>query len=72
MHRDLCGGRPSLCDAMKPTKGADLLKYLRKVQFQGKSGFLLRFIKKKKYYNKNKEFWVLLARFYRIYILVYD
>lgn len=47
MHRDLCGGRPSLCDAMKPTKGADLLKYLRKVQFQGKSGFLLRFIKKR-------------------------
>lgn len=36
MHRDLCGGRPSLCDAMKPTKGADLLKYLRKVQFKGK------------------------------------
>lgn len=37
MHRDLCGGRPSLCDAMKPTKGADLLKYLRKVEFKGKS-----------------------------------
>lgn len=35
MHRDLCAGQPSLCDAMKPTKGADLLKYLRKVEFQG-------------------------------------
>uniref|UniRef100_A0A1B0AKZ4 Receptor ligand binding region domain-containing protein n=1 Tax=Glossina palpalis gambiensis TaxID=67801 RepID=A0A1B0AKZ4_9MUSC len=37
MHRDLCGGRPSLCEAMKPTKGGDLLKYLRKVQFEGKT-----------------------------------
>lgn len=36
MHKHLCGGRPSLCDAMKPTKGADLLKYLRQVKFQGK------------------------------------
>ncbi|XP_053964371.1 metabotropic glutamate receptor 2 [Anastrepha ludens] len=43
MHRDLCGGQPSLCDAMKPTKGADLLKYLRKVQFQGLSGDHFRF-----------------------------
>ncbi|XP_018791861.1 PREDICTED: metabotropic glutamate receptor 2-like isoform X2 [Bactrocera latifrons] len=43
MHRDLCGGRPSLCDAMRPTKGADLLKYLRKVQFQGLSGDHFRF-----------------------------
>ncbi|XP_055853486.1 metabotropic glutamate receptor 2 isoform X1 [Episyrphus balteatus] len=43
MHRDLCGGRPSLCEAMKPTKGADLLKYLRKVQFQGLSGDQFRF-----------------------------
>lgn len=63
MHRDLCGGRPSLCDAMKPTKGADLLKYLRKVQFQGKSGFFIKIYKETKYYNKNKEFWILLARF---------
>ncbi|BFG05991.1 metabotropic glutamate receptor 2 [Drosophila madeirensis] len=43
MHHDLCGGRPSLCDAMKPTKGADLLKYLRKVQFKGLSGDHFRF-----------------------------
>ncbi|XP_043071385.1 metabotropic glutamate receptor 2 [Drosophila grimshawi] len=43
MHRDLCGGRPSLCDAMKPTKGADLLKYLRKVEFKGLSGDDFRF-----------------------------
>lgn len=35
MHHDLCGGGPSLCEAMKPTKGADLLKYLRKVEFEG-------------------------------------
>ncbi|KAJ6646907.1 Metabotropic glutamate receptor 6, partial [Pseudolycoriella hygida] len=33
MHKALCKGRPGLCDAMKPTKGADLLKYLRKVDF---------------------------------------
>lgn len=38
MHRELCDRRPGLCDAMKPTKGADLLKYLRKVDFQGLSG----------------------------------
>lgn len=36
MHKALCKGRPGLCDAMKPTKGADLLKYLRKVNFIGK------------------------------------
>ncbi|XP_044265994.1 metabotropic glutamate receptor 2 isoform X2 [Tribolium madens] len=38
MHRDLCHGRPGLCDAMKPTKGTELLKYLRKVDFEGLSG----------------------------------
>lgn len=31
----MCFGRPGLCDAMNPTKGADLLKYLRKVNFKG-------------------------------------
>lgn len=36
MHKDLCRGVSSLCDAMRPTKGADLLKYLRKVNFTGK------------------------------------
>lgn len=35
MHADLCDGVPGLCDAMKPTKGMELLKYLRKVEFQG-------------------------------------
>lgn len=35
MHSTMCKGRPGLCDAMKPTKGADLLKYLRKVNFTG-------------------------------------
>lgn len=34
MHADICreGG---LCAAMSPTKGLDLLKYLRKVNFKG-------------------------------------
>lgn len=35
MHKDLCRGTSGLCDAMRPTKGADLLKYLRKVNFTG-------------------------------------
>lgn len=39
MHKELCHGKPGLCDAMKPTKGTELLKYLRKVNFEGK--FLL-------------------------------
>ncbi|XP_077295340.1 metabotropic glutamate receptor 4-like [Arctopsyche grandis] len=38
MHRELCRGRPGLCDAMRPTKGPDLLRYLRKVAFEGLSG----------------------------------
>lgn len=37
MHKDLCRGMSGLCDAMRPTKGADLLKYLRKVNFTGKN-----------------------------------
>lgn len=36
MHKDLCRNVTGLCDAMRPTKGADLLKYLRKVNFIGK------------------------------------
>lgn len=36
MHKELCDGKPGLCDAMKPTKGTELLKYLRKVDFEGK------------------------------------
>lgn len=35
MHQELCGGRPSLCEAMKPTKGSDLLMFLKKVKFTG-------------------------------------
>lgn len=35
MHKDLCQGESGLCEAMKPTKGTELLKYLRKVKFQG-------------------------------------
>ncbi|XP_017773184.1 PREDICTED: metabotropic glutamate receptor 4, partial [Nicrophorus vespilloides] len=38
MHLELCNGRPGLCDAMKPTKGTELLKYLKKVEFEGLSG----------------------------------
>lgn len=41
MHRDLCQGRPTLCDAMRPTKGSDLLKYVRKVEFQGTPSAIL-------------------------------
>ncbi|XP_020294565.1 metabotropic glutamate receptor 2-like [Pseudomyrmex gracilis] len=45
MHRDLCYGKPGLCDAMKPTKGTKLLQYLRKVDFEGLSGDKFRFDK---------------------------
>lgn len=37
MHKELCHGRPGLCDAMKPIKGTELLKYLRKVTFEGEN-----------------------------------
>ncbi|XP_075237006.1 metabotropic glutamate receptor-like isoform X2 [Lycorma delicatula] len=43
MHRDLCDGKPGLCDKMKPTQGPDLLKYLRKVTFTGLSGDKFKF-----------------------------
>ncbi|KZC14082.1 Metabotropic glutamate receptor [Dufourea novaeangliae] len=45
MHRDLCHGKPGLCDAMKPTKGIELLRYLRKVDFEGLSGDKFKFDK---------------------------
>lgn len=35
MHAAVCGGRAGLCDAMRPASGADLLRYLRKVNFVG-------------------------------------
>lgn len=36
MHRDLCGENyRGVCSKMSPTKGPDLLKYLRKVKFEG-------------------------------------
>uniref|UniRef100_A0A182K429 Chromatin-remodeling ATPase INO80 n=1 Tax=Anopheles christyi TaxID=43041 RepID=A0A182K429_9DIPT len=38
MHQELCRGKPGLCDAMNPTKGSELLKYLRKADFIGLSG----------------------------------
>ncbi|KAL7014522.1 hypothetical protein ACKWTF_015984 [Chironomus riparius] len=38
MHQDVCGGRPGLCEGMRPTKGSELLKYLRNVKFRGLSG----------------------------------
>ncbi|XP_022917618.2 metabotropic glutamate receptor 2-like isoform X1 [Onthophagus taurus] len=43
MHKELCHGRPGLCDAMKPTKGTELLKFLRNVTFEGLSGDQFRF-----------------------------
>ncbi|XP_023703761.1 metabotropic glutamate receptor 4 isoform X4 [Cryptotermes secundus] len=43
MHHELCKGRAGLCDAMKPIKGTELLKYLRKVTFKGLSGDNFRF-----------------------------
>ncbi|CAH1404722.1 unnamed protein product [Nezara viridula] len=36
MHRDLCPGAKGLCETMTPTKGSELLKYLRAVSFEGK------------------------------------
>ncbi|KAJ0176890.1 hypothetical protein K1T71_008069 [Dendrolimus kikuchii] len=38
MHEDLCGGKPGLCEAMRPASGAMLLRYLRQVRFTGLSG----------------------------------
>lgn len=38
MHQELCDGRPGLCEAMRPTKGSELLKFLRNVKFQGLTG----------------------------------
>ncbi|KAI5639157.1 receptor family ligand binding region domain-containing protein [Phthorimaea operculella] len=38
MHRELCGGAPGLCEAMRPASGATLLRYLRRVRFVGLSG----------------------------------
>lgn len=35
MHTDLCGGKPGLCEAMRPASGATLLRYLRQVRFTG-------------------------------------
>lgn len=43
MHKELCYGRPGLCDAMKPTKGAELLKYLKNVDFEGLTGDRFKF-----------------------------
>lgn len=38
MHFENCGpSAVGLCEAMKPVKGPELLKYLRKVHFKGKS-----------------------------------
>ncbi|XP_076643569.1 metabotropic glutamate receptor B [Halictus rubicundus] len=45
MHKDLCQGKPGLCEAMKPTKGTELLKYLQKVDFEGLSGDKFKFDK---------------------------
>ena len=36
MHMDLCDGKPGICNELKPIKGTELLKYLRKIKFTGK------------------------------------
>ncbi|XP_061383985.1 metabotropic glutamate receptor 2-like [Danaus plexippus] len=38
MHLSVCGGKVGLCDTMRPASGAELLRYLRKVNFTGLSG----------------------------------
>ncbi|XP_032517758.2 metabotropic glutamate receptor 2-like [Danaus plexippus] len=38
MHKDACGGKPGLCDEMRPVSGPVLLRYLRQVRFIGLSG----------------------------------
>jgi metabotropic X receptor len=38
MHKTLCKGEPGLCEEMRPTRGAELLKYLRDVSFKGLTG----------------------------------
>ncbi|XP_076639912.1 metabotropic glutamate receptor B isoform X2 [Colletes latitarsis] len=43
MHRDVCHEKPGLCDSMKPTKGTELLKALRAVEFEGLSGDKFKF-----------------------------
>lgn len=53
MHKDLCFGLSGLCDAMRPTKGADLLKYLRKVNFKGKLEATKQFRTVDKWHNKS-------------------
>lgn len=35
MHLTLCKGRAGICGDMSPTKGPDLLRYLRRVNFTG-------------------------------------
>lgn len=35
MHKNLCHGKKGPCDAMRPTKGTELLQYLRNVEFEG-------------------------------------
>jgi metabotropic X receptor len=43
MHKELCSGKAGLCDAMKPIRGTELLKFLRRVTFKGLSGDMFRF-----------------------------
>nr|XP_018899855.1 PREDICTED: metabotropic glutamate receptor 2-like isoform X1 [Bemisia tabaci]XP_018899864.1 PREDICTED: metabotropic glutamate receptor 2-like isoform X1 [Bemisia tabaci] len=43
MHRDLCHNESGLCEAMNPSAGPELLKYLRNVSFIGLSGDHFRF-----------------------------
>ncbi|XP_074471822.1 metabotropic glutamate receptor 1 isoform X2 [Sebastes fasciatus] len=38
MHKELCPGKPGLCEAMDPIDGSKLLDYLLKTSFRGVSG----------------------------------
>lgn len=37
MHNTLCEGKPGVCPKMNPVDGTELLEYLKKSQFKGKS-----------------------------------
>uniref|UniRef100_A0A1W7R6Q5 Putative metabotropic glutamate receptor n=1 Tax=Aedes albopictus TaxID=7160 RepID=A0A1W7R6Q5_AEDAL len=76
MHQELCGSKPGLCDEMNPTKGADLLKYLRKADFIGLSGDRFNFdingdgparynIIHFKQYEPDKYKWIKVGEYYQ-------
>lgn len=53
MHSDYCGPNfVGLCEAMKPVKGPELLKYLKKVNFEGKLSFVISMMNQVYIYGK--------------------